>query len=94
MAATHFSALSYGTVSVDLPSIATVARAAVSVTIPGLAVGDMLVFYPPATLNDDLIYVGCRVASANTATLFVYNPTIGAIDDAAANWEYHWWDRT
>jgi hypothetical protein len=94
MAASHFSAHKYGTVSVDPPSIAATTKGAVNVTIAGLAVGDEIEFYPPAAMNDDLLFVGCRIASANTATLLIYNPTAGALDDGALTWEYTWWDRT
>ena len=94
MAASHFSALKTATVSVDLPSIATVSTAAVDVTVTGIAVGDMLSVYRPIALNDDLVVAGYRIKSADTVTLFIYNPTGGAIDDAAQPWEFVWWDRT
>jgi hypothetical protein len=94
MAATHYSALHYDAVSVNPASIATVTRGSVDVTVPGIAVGDMVVCYPPAALNDDLLYVGCRVTAANTVRLYLYNPTVGAIDDGALTWEFAWWDRT
>ena len=94
MAATHFSMNHAGSVSVNPPSIATVSKAAVDVTITGLAVGDLLVMHPPTALDDDLIYCGCRVKAADTATIFLYNPTGGAIDDAAQTWTYEWIDFT
>jgi hypothetical protein len=45
---------------------------------------------PPSTLNNDLLYVGCRVTAANTLTIYLYNTTGGTIDDGALNWDYLW----
>lgn len=83
-----------GQVSVNPPSIATVSRAAVAVTITGVKVGDKVVFEPPATLNDDLLFVGARVTGDDTVTIYIYNPTAGPIDDGALNWDYVWFDFT
>jgi hypothetical protein len=94
MAASHPSALQYGTVSVDPASIAATTRLGIDVTITGLAVGDLLVMHPPVGLHDDLVLHGWRVKDDDTATIFLYNPTAGAIDDPAQTWEYEWWDRT
>ena len=79
-----------GSVSVNPGSIAAITRLAVVVTIAGigLALGDILVMEPPATLDDDLLYVGCRVTATDQVTLYIYNPTAGAIDDGALNWNY------
>ena len=79
-----------GTVSVNPASIAAVTKLAHTVTITGigLVAGDMMVFEPPAALNDDLIYLGCRVTGDDTVDLYIYNPTGGAIDDTARNWNY------
>lgn len=94
MGASHPSALARGTVNIDIPSIATVTKAAIDITIPGIAVGDTLNVHPPAAMNDDLVYAGCRVKAANTATIFIYNPTAAPIDEPFLVWEYEWWDLT
>lgn len=83
-----------GTQSLNPGSIATVSRGTVTFTITGAAVGDTLIMQPPATLNDDLLFVGAAITSANTATVYLYNPTAGAIDDGALNWIYTWIDVT
>jgi len=77
-----------GSVSVNPGSIATVARGAIAVTIAGVAVGDIVHMIPPAGLNDDLLFVGVRVTAANTVNIYLYNPTVGAIDDGALTWDY------
>lgn len=94
MSAIHHEAFHLTTVSVDLPSIATVSTAAVDVTVTGIAPGDFLAVYRPVALNDDLIFGGYRIKAADTVTLFIYNPTVGAIDNAAVDWEFVWLDRT
>jgi hypothetical protein len=94
MAASHPSALKYGTINIDAPSVPTVTKLAVDMNVPGLAVGDTINFHPPVGMNDDLIYAGCRVKAANTATVFIYNPTAGPLDDGFLVWEYEWWDLT
>lgn len=77
-----------GTVSINPASIAATSRAATSVTIAGVKVGDTVVLEPPAALNDDLLYVGCRVTANDTVAVYLYNPTGGAIDDSARDWDY------
>lgn len=77
-----------GTVSVNPPSIAGGAEADVSVTITGAAAGDVVVLQPPAALTAGLYIVGVAVTATNTVTLRLYNVTGGAIDEAAATWNY------
>jgi hypothetical protein len=76
-----------GVVSVNPPSILATSRASVSVTIAGVKAGDLVVMEPPATLNDDLIYCGCE-AGAGVVYVNIYNPTGGAVDDTAKDWNY------
>lgn len=83
-----------GTVSIDPGSIATVTRGTGAGTITGLAAGDIVVMSPPAALNDDLVFAGARVTGADTVTVYLYNPTAGAIDDTARTWDYLWFDLT
>jgi len=79
-----------GSVSVNPASIAATTRLAHTATITGigLILGDVIVLVPPAALNDDLLYVGCRVTGVDTVDIYIYNPTAGAIDDAALNWDF------
>lgn len=75
-------------VSVDLPSIATLAVEEVSVTVTGAAAGDAVIANPPATLAAGLMFAGAYVSGADTVKLRVYNSTGGSIDEAAANWVF------
>lgn len=83
-----------GTTSLNPGSIASVTRGTVTFTLTGAAAGDMIHMQPPATLNDDLLFVGAEVTSADTVTVYLYNPTGGAIDDGALTWRYIWIDLT
>lgn len=82
------------TVSIDPPSVATVSRGAATFTLTGARVGDVIIMAPPATLNDDLIFCGAEVTANDTVTVYLYNPTVGAIDDGALTWRYTWLDIT
>ena len=86
--------IAYATVSINPASISTVSRAVTPFTITGARVGDMLIVSPPATLNDDLLFVGAKVTGDDEGSIYLYNPTGGSIDDAAATWQYVWIDLT
>lgn len=86
--------VAYGTVALNPASLATATRAAETVTVTGAEVGDLIVMYPPATLNDDLIFCGAAVTADDTVTIYLYNPTGGAIDDTEKSWTYVWVDLT
>lgn len=81
-----------GSVSINPGSIATVATGTGAGTITGLATTDMILMHRPAGLNDDLVVSGWRITGADTVTVYLYNPTGGAIDDGALTWEYMWID--
>ena len=87
---TALSKVSTGTLSVNPAGINANSRGSVSVTLTGCATTDRVTLQPPSTLNDDLLYVGCRVTAANTLTIYLYNTTGGTIDDGALNWDYLW----
>ena len=82
MSASHKSAFTSGTVAVDPASIS------------GVEDGELVIMYPPAALEDDLLYVGCRIKADDTVTIFLYNPTGSAIDGSSRTWSYVWYDRT
>jgi len=75
-------------VSVNPPSIAAATHAEVDVTVTGVHTGDLVTAECPAAVNDDILHVGTRVKATNTVTLRLYNPTGGAIDDAAQTWAF------
>ena len=87
-------ASSTGTVSIDPPSIDPTSRAAVTATVTGVAVGDTVVMSPPADLDDDLVFAGATVTDADEVTVYLYNPTGGAVNDTARTWRWLWMDMT
>ena len=56
------------------------------ITVPGLHAGDCVLAVPPAALEAGLFPVTLRCATANTLRLRIANPTVGAVDPAAAPW--------
>ena len=77
----------HASASVDLPSIATVTTGSATLSVTG-ATTDMKCFLMSSNaMNDDLISKGCAVTGADTVTIYVYNPTAGAIDDAAQTYQ-------
>lgn len=83
-----------GTVSINPASIATLTKGATIFTLTGARAGDMVLMIPPATLEDDLIPSGAIVTADDTVTVYLYNPTLGAVDGAALTWTYVWFDLT
>ena len=77
----------HASASVDLPSIAATTTGNATLSVTG-ATTDMKCFLMPSNaMNDDLIPKGCAVTGANTVTIYVYNPTAAAIDDAAQTYQ-------
>lgn len=85
-----------GTVTINPANLGAETRGATAATIPGAAVGDIILLNLPSgpALNDDLIFVGADVGGADTIRIFLYNPTAGAIDDGATTWTYLFLDVT
>lgn len=86
--------MEFGTVALNPGSISTVSRGTVTFTLTGAATTDIIIMNPPATLNDDLLFVGARVTAADTVTVYLYNPTGGSINDDELTWSYLWIDTT
>lgn len=82
------------TALVNPPSATTLTKVTVAVTVTGARAGDMIIAQPPATLEDDLIPVGCEITADDTATLYIYNPSAGTIDGAELTWRFIWVDLT
>lgn len=72
--------------TLDFASIAADAEAELTVTVPDAQVGDPVMVAPPAALEANLIVAAAFVSAADTVTIRLYNPTVGAIDPAAADW--------
>ena len=86
--------IEFGTVAIDPASINATTRGATTFTLTGAATTDIIIVNPPSTLNDDLIFCGAAVTAADTVTVYLYNPTAGSINQAAATFSYCWIDTT
>lgn len=83
-----------GSFSLDPASIGAQARAGETVTISGVAVGDVVILVPPDGLNSGLVYCGCRVTAGDTLTVYLANITGTSVDDGSLTWNYLWFDLT
>jgi hypothetical protein len=86
--------IEFGTVAIDPANLNATTRGATTFTLTGAATTDIIIVNPPADLNDDLIFAGAAVTAADTVTIYIYNPTAGAIDQASATFSYCWIDTT
>lgn len=83
-----------GSFSLDPASIGAQTRGSSTVSISGLAVGDVVVLVPPDGLNSGLVYCGCRVTAGDTLTIYLANITGTSVDDGSLTWNYLWFDLT
>jgi hypothetical protein len=86
--------IEFGTVEIDPANLNATTRGATTFTLTGAATTDIIIVNPPSDLNDDLIFAGAAVTAADTVTIYLYNPTAGAINQAAATFSYCWIDTT
>lgn len=86
--------IEFGTVEIDPASINATTRGGTTFTLTGAATTDIIIVNPPSTLNDDLIFCGAAVTAADEVTVYLYNPTAGSINQAAATFSYCWIDTT
>ena len=86
--------IEFGTVEIDPAAINATTRGGTTFTLTGAATTDIIIVNPPSTLNDDLIYCGAAVTATDTVTVYLYNPTAGSINQAAATFSYCWIDTT
>lgn len=93
-AGTRIRKILAGSASVNPGSIAATSTGTATFTITGASLGDFLILNRPSGLNDDLIVSGHAISATDTATLYLYNPTAGAIDDGANTWTWLWIDTT
>ena len=86
--------IEFGTVAIDPANLNATTRGATTFTLTGAATTDIIIVNPPSDLNDDLIFCGASVTAADTVTIYLYNPTAGAINQAEATFSYCWIDTT
>lgn len=89
---TRFLAFTTGTITVDPGAIEQDGTATVSVAITDLAVGDLLMLYPPEDIGSSLLFNGFSIRAGNVDIYF--RNTTTAFDAAPKTWRYVWWDRT
>lgn len=90
---TPIKAINYQTGSFDCGSIAATTKVSTSITVTGVAVGDLVIVNWSAAFEDDIV-LSEIVITANTVAVNLYNPTGGAIDPAAVTYYLIWIDRT
>jgi hypothetical protein len=86
--------IEFGTVEIDPANLNATTRGATTFTLTGAATTDIIIVNPPSDLNDDLIFAGAAVTAADTVSIYLYNPTAGAINQASATFSYCWIDTT
>jgi hypothetical protein len=89
----NIAGIASGTVSVDFGSVSANTTGSKTVTITGVADGDVVVLNPGA-LTAGLAFAGAAVTAANTVTVYAVNTTGSAIDNAAVDFDYLWFDLT
>ncbi len=86
--------IEFGTVEIDPANLNATTRGATTFTLTGAKATDIIIVNPPSTLNDDLIFAGAAITADDEVTVYLYNPTAGAINQAAATFSYCWIDTT
>lgn len=104
---TNWSAYHTGSFRFDPGSLDANESDELTVTIPGIQLGDSIIIYPATVCADGvsdadpstcfergLAYSGVRIVGNNTIVVRYSNITGSAIDATAGDWEYLWFDRT
>lgn len=87
--------ISTGTVSVNPASIGDNDVGETTVTLTGVAAGDIVILVPPAAgITAGLMAGEARVTAADTVKVRIVNASGGSVDEAAASWTYLWFDLT
>jgi hypothetical protein len=76
-----------GSFTLDPGSLTTLTGEVETITVPGVAVGDVATVCPQSALTAGLIvsYVRC---AANTITFSIFNATAGTVDLASGTWNF------
>jgi hypothetical protein len=77
-----------GQFTADLASIAAAGQELITVTVPGLAVGDQVNVSPRSALTAGLIIAWARVSAADTLVVAISNHSAGAVDQASTVFDY------
>lgn len=80
---TNLTSMSVLQVTFDPASVATATTAEQTITVPGVAVGDIVVSISKPTNTAGFGIVNARVSAANTIAVTFVNPTAGAVNPGA-----------
>lgn len=97
VSATRLTGVQTVTVTLDPVSIPPVSRSEHIIPVFGLQNGDMVTVSPPASLDDDLLFVGYDVQLRPIGTVvvvYLYNASNVAIDDPIDFWKIQYLDLT
>jgi hypothetical protein len=75
-------------------SVPAGSRAALIVPVTGIQPEDLAVVSPPATLPQNLLFVGSDVLQPGEVTVYLYNPTAEAISTGFQTWKVRYLDLT
>ena len=82
-------------ISVTVSALADAAEEDISLTITGVAAGDLVLLAPiNAAMETGLAVIGAWVSAANTVKLRVSNVKGSGLTGSTANWNYVWYDLT
>jgi hypothetical protein len=77
----------YGTATVNPADMAAGAESNISVTITGVALGDLIIAAPGVLITDGVVWQA-QVVSANTVKIVFANTTGDHIDIASSTWNF------
>lgn len=83
---TVIKSIKTGTIDCDPANAAAAGAFETSLTISGVAAGDIVIFEPPASLEANLVYSGARVSAADTVQLRL--AALAAVNGASRTWRY------
>ena len=94
-AGTAIKQVKAGTISVVLAATAAAAEEDVSLTITGVAAGDLVLLSPlNASMETGVATVACWVSAANTVKLRISNVHTSSLTGSTNDWTYVWFDLT
>ena len=76
------------TANVDPASLATDVSNETAVTRAGVKVGDVVVGFPPASFETDLVFSGCRVAAVDAFLVRISNASSGTVNGSDRTWTF------
>ena len=85
---TKISKIMLVSVAVDPASVTNTQSAETSVTVKGVAVGDVVFANVPASLETGLVFSGVRVSAADTIALRLSCHAAAPVDGSSRTWQF------